>query len=342
MTLAEKLAAAQLRIRQLEGEARQRVELANMEAQIRQLEGASAESIARREPEVDGRATPYRKAPKTRELPIYRGKTIKEAQVFFYQAELKWREDGDITWSTDAEKVTHCVSCFEGVARDVWKRKERSIGVNTTSWEDFVEFMKNSISDPGNRSLDAIEKHEKAHQREGQSVQSFVSYLESIEDDLGYADDQQQRNHLFGKLRPEIRMEINRQGNVPPNREQLIAQAVRIENHLRLFNKTTESEVEPKGYRKRRDDEVRKDNARARSQSPKREISRSSSVTTAPNSTPIIGSRASSFVTCFRCHKEGHYASACPLAVCHNCKKPGHKAYLCPEPKRSGNESAPQ
>jgi hypothetical protein len=31
------------------------------------------------------------------------------------------------------------------------------------SWEDFVEFIKNSISDPGNRSLDAIEKHEKAH-----------------------------------------------------------------------------------------------------------------------------------------------------------------------------------
>jgi hypothetical protein len=68
---------------------------------------------------------PAYRAPKTRELPIYKGKSIKEYQNFFYQVELKWREDKDITWVTDVNKVTHCVSCFEGTARDVWKRKER-------------------------------------------------------------------------------------------------------------------------------------------------------------------------------------------------------------------------
>jgi hypothetical protein len=73
-----------------------------------------------------------RRASKTRELPTYKGKSIKEAQDFFYQMELKWRKDGGITWATDAAKVTHYTSCFKGIARDIWKYRERLVGVNTT------------------------------------------------------------------------------------------------------------------------------------------------------------------------------------------------------------------
>jgi hypothetical protein len=40
------------------------------------------------------------------------------------------------------------------------------------------------------------------------------------------------RNQLLAKLKPEIRMEINRQGEIPMDRERLITLAVRIENHL--------------------------------------------------------------------------------------------------------------
>jgi hypothetical protein len=132
-TLAEKLEAARRRIAELEEEVRMRGELETMEAQIRDLERTTTTATTQRTPVVHTVTHPIRRAPKTRELPTYKGKSIKEAQDFFYQAELKWREDGDITWTTDAAKVTHCASCFEGVARDIWKRRERIVSVNNTS-----------------------------------------------------------------------------------------------------------------------------------------------------------------------------------------------------------------
>jgi hypothetical protein len=64
------------------------------------------------------------RALKTRELPTYKGKSIKEAQDFFYQAELKWYKDSRITWTTDIVKVIYYTSCFEGIARDIWKYRE--------------------------------------------------------------------------------------------------------------------------------------------------------------------------------------------------------------------------
>ena len=51
-----------------------------------------------------------------------------------------------------------------------------------------MDFMKDLISDPDNRNLDALNRHKEARQREHQSVQSFVSYLESLEDELGIND----------------------------------------------------------------------------------------------------------------------------------------------------------
>ena len=72
------------------------------------------------------------RAPKTRELPTYKGKSIKEAQDFFYQAELKWYKDGRITWTIDIVKVIYYTSCFEDIARDIWKYRKRSVGINNT------------------------------------------------------------------------------------------------------------------------------------------------------------------------------------------------------------------
>ena len=108
--------------------------------------------------------------------------------------------------------------------------------MDNTSWEDFVEYMKNAISDPGNRNIDSITRYEQAAQRVGQSVQAFVSYIDSIEDDLGYAGDKRSTNQLLAKLRPEIRSEINRQGDMPSTREKLISTTIRIENHLKMFD----------------------------------------------------------------------------------------------------------
>ncbi len=295
---------------------------------------------------------PARRAPKTRELPIYKGKSIKEHQNFFYQAELKWREDGDITWVTDADKITHCVSSFEGTARDVWKRKERMTGVDSSSWEDFSDFMKNAIADPGNRRTQSVKAYEDAKQRPNQSVQSFVSYLDSLEDELGYAGSAQSANNLLGKLRPEIQEEINRQGEPPEERERLISQAVRIENHQTIYGgKPSGHENQRRQKRKREEEDSGRDDKygrgkRDRSRSPQRNAGRRvpDGAATGVNSIPTTGAKGREDITCFKCKKPGHYATACPAQItCYNCGKPGHKSFACPDPKKQpGNASAPQ
>jgi hypothetical protein len=61
-----------------------RIELEIIEAQIRQLKGQNSSTGALRIPIAHTAIYPIRRAPKTRELPTYKGKNIKEAQDFFY------------------------------------------------------------------------------------------------------------------------------------------------------------------------------------------------------------------------------------------------------------------
>jgi hypothetical protein len=83
------------------------------------------------------------------------------------------------------------------------------VGINSTDWETFVEFIKDSILDPENRSNNALTKFKDTKQQPGQSIQSFVSYLDSLADNLGYTGSLRERNDLFSGLRQEIRDEIN-------------------------------------------------------------------------------------------------------------------------------------
>ena len=256
---------------------------------------------------------------------------------------------------TDADKVTHCISSFEGTARDVWKRKERQEGVDNTSWEDFIKFIKNAIADPGNRNIQSVLAYKRAAQRDNQSVQSFVFYLDSLEDDLGYTGTVQSRNHLLAKLQKEIQEEINRQGNPPTDREKLISLATRIKNHQGFYREKLSGRGDSGGYKRKRE---RGDNGRdgknsyggrnrswsLRRDAGQRRPRRPDIAATGVNIIPTTGAKGREDVICFKCKKLGHYATACPMQVtCYNCGRAGHKSFACPEPrKQPGNDKAPQ
>jgi hypothetical protein len=332
------LAATLAKIAELEAIQKQRDELAAAEARLATL---LANSQHLRYPEARPSATgtlslPLRRAPKSRELKIYKGKSIKEAHDWFYDAELKWREDQDLTWTTDAAKITHCVSAFEGVPKEIWRRKERAEGIDNMLWEDFVDFMKDSISDPANRNMDALTKHNDARQRDNQTVHSFVTYLDTQEDELGITDDFQKRNNFLAKLRPEIRRKIDDSMDIPRSREALIALAVRMENNINRYRKSRDRTNGDSNKERRRSRSPRSEN-RDRGSRPPYQGSRS---LTNPNSAPL-GTRRVADITCYKCSRKGHYASKCPSGfsdrTCYNCNQAGHISTNCPQPKKSGN-----
>ena len=58
-------------------------------------------------------------------------------------------------------------------------------------------------------------------------------------------------------------------------------------------------------------------------------------------SSPKDGTRDTSRVVCYSCHKPGHVNTECPEfpPVCYNCQETGHIRPNCPKPRKDGRDS---
>ena len=111
------------------------------------------------------------------------------------------------------------------------REKERR-GINDApTWEEFVEFLRDQVSDPVNRMLTAVQKYHDAKQGPKQRVQEFVSYLERLEAELDPFTETQRYQNLLAKLDPELRRRITDTLLVPTDRLGLIRLACRIEEN---------------------------------------------------------------------------------------------------------------
>ena len=84
-----------------------------------------------------------------------------------------------------------------------------------------------------NHQISTAQNYQDAAQSTTQSVQSFTTYLNTLEAELQPYDEVQRQDHLLTRLRPDLRRAIIAYPEVPDNWQDLIALTSRVESNMR-------------------------------------------------------------------------------------------------------------
>ncbi len=119
-------------------------------------------------------------------------------------------------------------------------------------WEEFVEWIKDSIKNKGNRLIDAATVYASAKQKEHQTIDEFLFYLDPIEAQLKEKMDSNCREALFGKLCKDIVAELLQYKRQPYTRQELISAIWHIETSKKLQTEWDQqvSKVDKRGLQK--------------------------------------------------------------------------------------------
>ena len=84
-----------------------------------------------------------------------------------------------------------------------------------------------------NHQISTTQNYQDAAQGATQSVQSFTTYLDTLEAELQPYNEVQRQDHLLTHLRPNLRQAIIAYSEVPDNQQDLIALTSRMESNMR-------------------------------------------------------------------------------------------------------------
>ncbi len=286
-----------------------------------------------------------RPAPKIPKMPPYKGKNIQEAQTFIAGAERRFRQDNGYYYETDQAKIDFCVLAFETKPERSWTQYESEVGVGNTTWEEFKDFLFDSIIDKDNRILSAANRYEGARQRDGQSVDDFATYLDTLERELHITDDHHRQQALYAKLRIDLKKRINQCAEIPRTRKGFLALARRIENSEKenaILSRTESSSREPSGNAPRQNHQRPRFQGRGSRSDGNGSSKPPPGAISDANRTPVGGGSDSSRggPRCYRCNSTSHPSRECPEVECYNCHEKGHISLNCTKPRRTGNGDA--
>jgi hypothetical protein len=270
---------------------------------------------------------------------LYYGKTLKEHTNFIWQCDVNFRRDPR-QFNDDVAKVLYAMQYLRGEPRDRWRARETEQGRDQASWQIFLDFLLDLIQNPVNRQLNTAQRYADARQRVHQSVHTYVTYIESLEDELPPYTEEQRRLHLLTTFRPEIRTALTNHQTIPDTRVDLIALAARLEENMN--NQRTTG-----GEHQTRRDVARGAPVTNRVEKRYTEVVRNIGPLRGANAQPVGSQRGghgqkrgqfpirqhagsgnpgsnSASVTCWRCGRVGHYATACSLPGPDTSKKPGY------------------
>lgn len=208
-------------------------------------------------------------------------------------------------FQSDHHKITWAMQFLRNTPADSWFSYWRSLDDSTqVTWSDFAKFLLDEVEDPFNRRLDAAERYNDAYQG-SYSVKSFAIYLETLEDQLAPYSGEHRIEHLYAKLRKELRIALTNLHEMPITRESLVAKAATLERNMRRSgaakSHTTGATTAPRSHYKRKADERKRENSGDKKED-RTNLGAHTPVSTQSGDTRV----------CYTCGQKGHISPTCP------------------------------
>ena len=243
---------------------------------------------------------------------------------------------------TSWDKILYARGLLQGDIGEAWYQHQTDLAMDEdhTTWEEFIEFLKDETKLMAIWHMDALWQYHSVKQQEGQSVQKFVAYLDTLETELeDTPSENTRRDHLYLGLDPAI---IERLEIAPVEyklRRELISAAIIAEAQMCWTRqKPTRPSQVVQGerqallgsYHKCKPGPDKYCNLPAHLQS-------SQSLAgpmglSPPNHQPLGAPGIHPGPTGADRHQDQSLQSG--SVICFNCNKPGHIAPKCPKPKR--------
>ena len=161
----------------------------------------------------------------------YKGSSKGEHLRWFRKVKVKFLMSPEY-FTTETAKVVYCMQSLKSNASTQWHSYFDTHDMNYVTFAFFEKFLLCLVADPINRRLDAYERWEAAKQQPDQKVSVFKVYLEELEAHLPPLDEDVRAKFFLAKLKPELKEKILATGNVPKQREEILAQAIMQEKNL--------------------------------------------------------------------------------------------------------------
>lgn len=159
---------------------------------------------------IEAAAPTHRPFGKVKEPKVYRGESTRELNEFMASTRAIFRYQPRM-FPTEQAKVAFAAQYLEGDPMKEWDSRcasQEEGYMDPLDIAGFEKFLRDLHVDPANRQRIAALKYNGAHQRKGQSIRKFVTYLEDLEREMEPYTESQKTVHLLMKIHPEMRQRL--------------------------------------------------------------------------------------------------------------------------------------